>query len=197
MGGVISFFKTKKSKAQFKSVSVGSTQDEISKLTWKEFEGFMGEVFKKQGFRVKARGGSQPDGGIDLILIKDKEKYLVQCKHWRANKVGVDVVRSMYGLMSAKRAAGGYVVTSGEFTKPAKDWAKGRNIRLVNGEDLDHWFEKFQTKNFDSWGNQVSPNCPKCSTEMVTRVAKRGSNAGTVFWGCTSYPKCRGTRPSN
>ncbi|MFI3177332.1 MAG: NERD domain-containing protein [Eubacteriales bacterium] len=33
--------------------------------------------------------------------------------------------------------------------------------------------------------------CGRCGSEMVQRVAKRGDNAGNVFWGCASYPKCR------
>ncbi len=34
--------------------------------------------------------------------------------------------------------------------------------------------------------------CPKCGSSMVLRTAKRGSNAGNDFWGCSKYPKCRG-----
>lgn len=33
--------------------------------------------------------------------------------------------------------------------------------------------------------------CPRCGNPMVVRTAKRGSNAGTRFWGCSTYPACR------
>jgi len=33
--------------------------------------------------------------------------------------------------------------------------------------------------------------CPKCGSRMVLRTARRGSNAGNQFWGCSSYPGCR------
>lgn len=36
--------------------------------------------------------------------------------------------------------------------------------------------------------------CPECGDAMVQRSAKRGANAGNMFWGCTSYPRCKGTR---
>jgi restriction system protein len=36
--------------------------------------------------------------------------------------------------------------------------------------------------------------CPECGSAMVKRSAKRGSNAGNMFWGCTNYPRCKGTR---
>ncbi len=36
--------------------------------------------------------------------------------------------------------------------------------------------------------------CPRCSSPMVRRLARRGRNAGGYFWGCTRYPLCKGTR---
>lgn len=40
----------------------------------------------------------------------------------------------------------------------------------------------------------VEQACPRCGGAMVKRVAKQGANAGKAFWGCTSYPQCRGVR---
>ncbi|MCX7126937.1 NERD domain-containing protein [Aeromonas sp.] len=34
-------------------------------------------------------------------------------------------------------------------------------------------------------------SCPKCGNAMVLRTARRGSNKGEQFWGCSAYPKCR------
>ncbi|WP_043319504.1 nuclease-related domain-containing protein [Microbulbifer sp. HZ11] len=39
--------------------------------------------------------------------------------------------------------------------------------------------------------------CPKCGSKMVKRTSKRGPNAGSQFWGCSSFPKCRGTLAAN
>jgi len=36
------------------------------------------------------------------------------------------------------------------------------------------------------------PVCPVCGSFMVLRRAKRGAHAGTKFWGCPHYPKCKG-----
>jgi len=35
-------------------------------------------------------------------------------------------------------------------------------------------------------------SCPKCGGAMVLREAKKGQNIGNKFWGCSSFPKCRG-----
>lgn len=39
--------------------------------------------------------------------------------------------------------------------------------------------------------------CPKCSSEMVRKVAKKGKNAGNEFWACSAFPKCRHTEVIN
>ncbi|MBK5944702.1 DUF2726 domain-containing protein [Halorhodospira halophila] len=38
-----------------------------------------------------------------------------------------------------------------------------------------------------------SPPCPQCGARMVRREARSGANAGKAFWGCSLFPKCRGT----
>ncbi len=36
--------------------------------------------------------------------------------------------------------------------------------------------------------------CPKCGMKLILRTAKKGSNAGNQFYGCSSFPKCRYTK---
>jgi restriction system protein len=105
-------------------------------MTWLEFEVLVGEAFRQKGYKVQELGGTSPDGGVDLVLTKGSEKFLVQCKQWKAFKVGVDVVRELYGVMAAKGAAGGFVVTSGRFTADATVFASGRNVTLIDGVQL-------------------------------------------------------------
>ena len=42
--------------------------------------------------------------------------------------------------------------------------------------------------------SETVPHCPVCNALMVKRLARRGSRSGSTFWGCSNYPKCRGTR---
>lgn len=37
-----------------------------------------------------------------------------------------------------------------------------------------------------------APLCPRCGAPMILRTAKKGANAGKQFYGCSTYPKCRG-----
>jgi restriction system protein len=197
----------------------------LAGITWREFELLVGEALRRQGFSVQETGGNGPDGGVDLMARKDGEKYLVQCKQWRSGQVGVPVVRELYGAMAAEGAVGGFVVTSGTFTKPAREFASGRNLQLVDGALLNRWIaaakqpaahpptEVVSERVEPTFAPEVvkappplpkappapeppkAPACPHCRKPMVMKVARTGRNAGGNFWGCADYPKCRGIRP--
>jgi restriction system protein len=40
----------------------------------------------------------------------------------------------------------------------------------------------------------VPPACPQCGKAMMSRMAHQGPRTGELFWGCTSFPACRGSR---
>ena len=48
-----------------------------------------------------ANGGGGTDGGVDLVLRRGNDKFLVQCKQWKAFKVPVQPMRELYGVMTA------------------------------------------------------------------------------------------------
>jgi restriction system protein len=164
--------------------------DEIRGLSWSRFERLIGETFRRQGYEVKEVGRRSGDGGVDLVLTKDGREHLVQCKQWRAQSVGVAVVRELYGVIAARGAAGGFVVTSGTFTREAQVFADSCSVELVDGRQLTGMFGESAAVQPASG---VITSCPKCGSAMVRRVAKRGSYAGREFWGCSRYPACRGT----
>ena len=43
-------------------------------------------------------------------------------------------------------------------------------------------------------GSGLPPTCPDCDGPMTLRTARRGRNAGGLFWGCDDYPRCKGIR---
>ncbi len=132
----VSAAKRRKRSDLVASVVQSKAPGALDNMSWQEFELLVGEAFRLQGYEVTELGGEGPDGGVDLVLRKGSEKFLVQCKQWKAFKVGVQIVRELYGVMAAKGAAGGFVVTSGSFTEEATAFASGRNVRLVDGPKL-------------------------------------------------------------
>lgn len=205
IGALVSFLQRRKRAALAATVTASPGAQALEGMSWREFEMLVGEAFRLQGYQVEELGGPQADGGVDLVLCKAGETFLVQCKQWKAFKVGVDVVRQLYGVMAARGAAGGMVVTSGRFTDEAVAFAAGRNVRLVDGPALLALLQQARKAGAARAPEAAAPRpaappsaampaCPKCGARMLKRMARQGSNAGSQFWGCSTYPKCRGTR---
>ncbi len=216
IGAMISAINSARRKRLYNSVASRSGARALSEMSWSEFEDLVGEYYRRDGFQVTRQGGNGPDGGIDLVLRRNREIYLVQCKQWKAYKVGVQPVREFYGVMASKGVAGGYFVTSGEFTQEAKTFAQGLNLELVDGPKLRKMIDTTQQTapppadfRMDSGGpaskdsadsslppvGPVFPTCPKCGAAMKKRVARQGANSGKEFWGCITFPKCKGILP--
>lgn len=215
-GAGLSAFRRSQRKHLLASAS--NSAGAIDGMRWQEFEMLVSEAFRRQGYQVMESGGGGADGGVDLVLSRPAqngtEKTLVQCKHWRAYKVGVDVVRELYGVMAARGAAAGIVVTSGRFTAEAEAFAQGRNVRLIDGTALQGLIRHATARSLPQATRSArpaappatesaepsptppsgTPACPACGKAMVQRTAKRGTQAGSRFWGCTGYPACRATR---
>ncbi len=198
-GAIISFSKRRKRDALFTKTKALGEVNALLNMSWQEFEQLTGESFKRRGYSVTETGNNGPDGGIDLILAKNSEQFLVQCKQWRAQKVGVNIVRELYGVMAAKGSTGGFIVTSGNFSNEAITFAEGRNIELIGGKELMIFvmpagtIKEFAATKSLHLVRAPDPSCPVCGNAMVKRVASKGRNAGNAFWGCRSFPQYRGT----
>ena len=164
----------------------------------------VGEGFRLQGYQV-AETSNGADGGVDLVLRKDSEKYFVQCKQWRAHSVGVPKVRELYGAMAAHGATGGFVVTSGRFTRPAVEFAEGRNLTLIDGPQLHAMIRSTsgalaqEASVFVPLVGEVAstPVCPSCARPMAKRTSRRGAKAGQSFWGAPATRRAEGSWSSS
>ena len=113
------------------------TRQALAQMSWQEVEELVGEYFRRREFSVTESRRAGPEGGIDLELTKRGEYYLVQCKHWRAPSVDIATVREFHRVMAARHAVGGFVVTSGSYTTEAGKFAEGRELELINGQQLE------------------------------------------------------------
>lgn len=194
-GAGISAYKRHERSRLHRNVAESPSREALERMSWQQFERLVGEVFRRKGFVVEERGGNGPDGGVDLVLRLGSDRYLVQCKQWKAARVGVATVRELYGVMAAEHAVGGFVVTSGQFTDEAKRFVEGRSIELVATDTLlalvsdtaDHDINR-------AIQMDQTPECPSCGAPMVRRMARKGGRIGEEFWGCSRYPVCRGFR---
>lgn len=172
--------------------------DSLRHTPWKAFEYLVAEAFRRQGYAADYSLDQGPDGGVDIVLKKEGQTSLVQCKQWKNGSVGVAVVREMLGILHARQAHEVIIITTGGFTPDALAFAKGNPITLIDGAKLWNMVAAVQAepnataKVMPAAIATATPDCPQCGGEMVQRTAKKGPTAGAAFWGCSRYPSCRG-----
>lgn len=97
------------------------------------FEELIAELLDRDGMEVQLTPRSS-DGGKDIIARMDtplgKHLYYVECKRYsRENPVGVQLVRQLYGVVSAAGATAGLLVTTSNFTKNAVAFTQSTNVQ--------------------------------------------------------------------
>ena len=104
------------------------------------FERVVAEIFRKNGFEV-ALTGKTADGGIDIIAITPSRlsptRHLIQCKRYK-DKIGITLVRELYGVKSDTSASKIVLATTSSFTSPAIEFAKRHSweISLIDYNKL-------------------------------------------------------------
>ncbi len=169
----------------------------LQSLDWKRFEELSAALFSDMNLVTRnTRLGA--DGGIDIELY-DKEApdtlvAIAQCKAW-SNPVGVRHVREFYGVMMATKVSRAYFVTTSTFTDDAVSFSKLTEVSLIDGFKFIKLIQSRSPEKsaellkLATAGDYTTPTCPGCGLKMVTREA---SNTGQAFWGCKSYPRCKG-----
>lgn len=127
-------------KPKKKTVTEGDTPytlspiERIDRMTGEQFEIFMEDYFRKQGFKVE-RTPLSGDYGIDLIIENDFSKIGVQAKCY-SNKVTASAVQEVVTGLRHYGLSGGMVVTNNYFQPAAIQLAKDNGITLWNRDKL-------------------------------------------------------------
>ena len=120
-----------------------------STLSGIEFEREMGTLCSHFGYIVEStpRSGDQ---GIDLILRKNGETTLVQCKS-RKSPVGPAVARELLGSLVAfpGGADKAILACTGGFTKGVYEFVRDQPIQLIDASDLVTLSESVYVPNWD------------------------------------------------
>lgn len=166
------------------------TLELVKSLEWRHFELLTEGLFRALGLhaqRIKAGG----DGGIDLVLREGEYGpvvAIVQCKAWTNWQIPPKTIRELYGAMAAEGAPHGYFICSGKFAGAAREWAQGKALTLVDGEELVVWLNSLDYRSrVDlireiTTGDYKTPTCPQCEISLVKRSGQFGE-----FWGCPNY----------
>lgn len=135
----------KKDKRFISSVDVVDSIDDSTNLAamdWEEFEYLIRDLFEKEfasgGGEVKITRASR-DGGVDAIAFDPDPirggKIVIQAKRY-TNLVGVSAVRDLFGTVMNEGATKGILVTTSHYGADSYEFAKGKPLTLLDGNNL-------------------------------------------------------------
>lgn len=135
--------KNKKGRSELNSVN-------LKKLNPREFEETVEKIYSAMGYNVNITDFSR-DEGIDLYAKSTTErgtdKLAIQCKHYPKGVVGVKAVRELYGVITHKQdISRGILVTSGRFSRDAREFVKNKRLELCDGVYISGLMEKYKIK---------------------------------------------------
>lgn len=107
---------------------------EIDKMTGRQFEEYVGAIFKSQGYKVSYTS-TTGDYGADLILKKDQQVIVVQAKRYK-QAVGVKAVQEIIPAIKMYNGTVAWVITNSTYTKQALILAKKNHVRMIQRDEL-------------------------------------------------------------
>lgn len=120
----------------------------MSRLSPRKFEELVAYILEELGYQVTLTGQTC-DGGIDIFALK-KEPIgtfltLVECKNYSPHRrVGIDIVRGLYGVLNIQKASHAMIATTSCFTSGARDFEKQYQFQmsLRDHADIINWMKQ-------------------------------------------------------
>jgi tetratricopeptide (TPR) repeat protein len=107
-------------------------------FSWEEFEHLVASIFESQGYDTTVTQATK-DEGVDIWARSGGDRIAIQVKqHDTSNRVGRPTLQQLSSTIAKNDADQVIIVTSGEFTETARDYAAdfGEEMRLIDGTEL-------------------------------------------------------------
>ncbi len=121
----------------------------LRQLHHRKFEELIAEIIRSKGFEVTLTPKTR-DGGKDIIALYKSpfghQMFIVECKKYNEdNKVGVELVRGLYGVKAAEKYNQAILVTTSTFTADAKEFVKPLRfeLELKDYSDITQWCKDY------------------------------------------------------
>lgn len=122
----------------------------LFEISPRSFEEVLAELLDDLGYEVELTKATR-DGGKDILAYLDtpagKILCLVDAKRYRQDrKVGVDMVRTLYGTLCDYQANSAMLVTTSSFTKDAQDFKNKHSyqLSLKDYSDVIQWLQGYR-----------------------------------------------------
>ncbi len=157
------FFETNAENDATLQIDLNEVNDELIKflaihpefmlqLHHRKFEELIASIFRNKGYEVTLTPPTR-DGGKDIIALYKSpfghQMFIIECKRYnKENKVGVELVRNLYGVKTAERCTQGILVTTSTFSKYAIDFVKPLKyeLELKDFTDITNWCKEYGNK---------------------------------------------------
>ena len=123
--------------------------NELFTLKPRQFEVLVGEILASYGWDVVLTPASK-DGGYDLFAITRERagvstSWIIECKKYAPeNKVGVEVIRALWGVKQDLRVANALLATTSTFTAGAEAFKSSRyDLELRDYEGILDWLNQY------------------------------------------------------
>lgn len=131
------------------AVALQRYPDALYGLSSRQFETLVAEILVDKGFDVHLTPATR-DGGFDIFAYQRTDigtlLYLVETKRYRADrKVGIDLVRNLYGTFASCGASHAILATTSTFTRDARELQCKHpyQLSLRDYTDIVKWIREF------------------------------------------------------
>lgn len=145
--------------------------ERINQMKGLDFEHFVAEVLRKQGFKKVQVTKATGDFGVDIFCYskKGKSKIAIQVKRYNSPITGKAIQEVVAGANHYK-ADKTMVVTNSTFTPKARILAKSNNCELIDGTTLKRWVYENEMNIKNKKNNKESNNPALQITESVSAL---------------------------
>lgn len=126
--------------------------DDVYNLHPRKFEELLAELLTDKGWDVQLTKATR-DGGKDILAYLNTDMgrllFLIEAKKYRRDrKIGVDLVRSLYGTLCDHKANSAVLVTTSSFTPDAHDFQRKYEYQLALRDygHLVQWIQCYKQK---------------------------------------------------
>lgn len=116
----------------------------------RKFEEILAEIWHKLGWETVLTPPAG-DGGIDIRAVRNQNGiwlcYLIEAKSYNPSRpVGIEFVRSLYGVVERERATHGILATTSYFTRGAIEESRALKYRvsLADFEQVYNWANEYK-----------------------------------------------------
>lgn len=116
----------------------------------RQFEGLIAEVLASYGWQVDLTPSTR-DGGYDIYAIspvhgKESTSWIIECKKYASDrKVGIDIVRALYGLRMDLQIANAMLATTSYFSRDAHAYKASRyDLKLKDYGNILEWISQYR-----------------------------------------------------